>query len=44
MRAFLDGFREMHCITPDAEVTEINAGIGVMRQQLRIRLEQGRGQ
>lgn len=43
MRAFLDGFREMRCITPDAEVTEINAGIGVMRQRLRAWLEQGRG-
>lgn len=43
MRAFLEGFREMRCITPDAEITEINAGIGVMRQRLRIWLEQGRG-
>jgi len=42
MRAFLDGFREMRCITPDAEITEINAGIGVMRQRLRVWLEQGR--
>jgi hypothetical protein len=44
MRAFLEGFREMHCITPDAEITEINAGIGVMRQRLRAWLEHGRGQ
>lgn len=43
MRAFLEGFREMRCITPDAEITEINAGIGVMRQRLRAWLEQGRG-
>jgi hypothetical protein len=43
MRAFLDGFREMRCITPDAEITEINAGIGVMRQRLRAWLEEGRG-
>lgn len=43
MRAFLEGFREMRCITPDAEITEINAGIGVMRQRLRTWLEQGRG-
>lgn len=43
MRAFLDGFREMRCITPDAEITEINAGIGVMRQRLRKWLEEGRG-
>jgi len=42
MRAFLDGFREMRCVTPDAEITEINAGIGVMRQRLRLWLEQGR--
>ncbi|MCM8731552.1 hypothetical protein ACFO8O_11345 [Hephaestia sp. GCM10023244] len=44
MRAFLDGFREMRCVTPDAEITEINAGIGVMRQRLRAWLEQGPGQ
>ena len=43
MRAFLAGFREMRCITPDAEVTEINAGIGVMRARLREWLEAGRG-
>ena len=43
MRAFLDGFREMRCVTPDAEITEINAGIGVMRQRLRAWLERGRG-
>jgi hypothetical protein len=43
MRAFLDGFREMRCITSDAEITEINAGIGVMRQRLSAWLEQGRG-
>lgn len=43
MRAFLDGFREMRCITPDARITEINAGIGMMRQRLRAWLEQGRG-
>ena len=43
MRAFLEGFREMRSITPDAEITEIDAGIGVMRQRLRIWLEQGRG-
>ncbi|WP_298193061.1 hypothetical protein [Novosphingobium sp.] len=43
MRAFLDGFREMRCIVPDAQITEINAGMGVMRQRLRIWLEQGRG-
>ncbi|WP_145200335.1 hypothetical protein [Sphingobium sp. B2] len=42
MRAFLEGFREMRCITPDAEVTEINAGIGVMRAKLRAWLEEGR--
>lgn len=42
MRAFVEGFREMRCIAPDAEVTEINAGIGVMRQRLRVWLEQGR--
>lgn len=42
MRAFLEGFREMRCITPDAEITEINAGIGVMRQRLRAWLEEGR--
>lgn len=41
MRGFLDGFREMRCITPDSEITEINAGIGVMRQRLRAWLEQG---
>ena len=33
----------MRSITPDAEITEIDAGIGVMRQRLRIWLEQGRG-
>lgn len=43
MRAFLEGFREMRCITTDAEITEINAGIGVMRQRLRAWLEQERG-
>lgn len=43
MRAFLEGFREMRCLTPDAEVTEINAGIGVMRQRLRGWLEAGHG-
>jgi hypothetical protein len=43
MRAFLDGFREMRCVAPDAEITEINAGIGVMRQRLRAWLEGGRG-
>lgn len=43
MRALLDGFREMRCITPDAEITEVNAGIGVMRQRLRVWLEDGRG-
>ena len=30
-------------VSPDAEVTEINAGIGVMRQRLRSWLEAGRG-
>jgi hypothetical protein len=43
MRSFLEGFREMRCVTPDAEITEINAGIGVMRQRLSLWLEQGRG-
>lgn len=41
MRAFLEGFRDMRCITLDAEITEINAGIGVMRQRLRTWLEEG---
>ena len=44
MRAFLEGFGEMRCITPDAQITEINAGIGVMRQRLRSWLEAGREQ
>lgn len=42
MRAFLEGFREMRCITPDAEITEISAGIGIMRARLRAWLEEGR--
>lgn len=42
MRAFLGGFREMRCVTPDARITEINAGIGVMRARLRAWLEEGR--
>lgn len=42
MRAVLEGFREMRCITPDAKITEINAGIGVMRARLRTWLEEGR--
>lgn len=42
MRAFLGGFREMRCITPDARITEINAGIGIMRARLRAWLEEGR--
>ena len=41
MRAFLEGFREMRCLTPDAEITEINAGIGVMRARVRAWLEAG---
>lgn len=40
MRSFLDGFRELRCVAPDAHVTEINAGIGVMRQQVRGWLEE----
>lgn len=40
MRSFLDGFRELRCVAPDARVTEINAGIGVMRQQVRGWLEE----
>ena len=42
MRAFLEGFREMRCVTPDASITEINAGIGVMRARLRAWLEERR--
>jgi hypothetical protein len=42
MRAFLGGFREMRCVSQDARVVEINAGIGVMRQRLRAWLEEGR--
>lgn len=42
MRTFLGGFREMRCITPDARITEINAGIGIMRFRLRAWLEEGR--
>jgi hypothetical protein len=41
MRGFLGGFRELGCVTPDARVVEINAGIGVMRQRLRAWLEGG---
>jgi hypothetical protein len=40
MRAFLDGFRDLRCVSPDARVTEINAGIGIMRQQVRGWLEE----
>lgn len=40
MRAFLGGFRELRCVAPDARITEINAGIGVMRQQVRGWLEE----
>ncbi len=40
MRSFLDGFRDLRCVVPDARVTEINAGIGVMRHRLRAWLEE----
>ena len=41
MRSFLGGFRELRCLSPDARVVEINAGIGVMRQRLRAWLDDG---
>lgn len=40
MRSFLEGFRDLRCVAPDARVTEINAGIGIMRQQVRGWLEE----
>ncbi|MBB3989462.1 hypothetical protein GGR19_000867 [Croceicoccus naphthovorans] len=40
MRAFLDGFRNLRCIAPDARITEINGPIGIMRQQIRGWLEE----
>ncbi|UBS33921.1 hypothetical protein LBX01_04685 [Altererythrobacter sp. N1] len=40
MRAFLDGFRDLRCVAPDARITEINGPIGIMRQQVRGWLEE----
>lgn len=40
MRGFVEGFRELRCVAPDARITEINAGIGFMRQQIRAWLEE----
>lgn len=39
MRSFLAGFRQMRCVAADARVSEINAPIGMMRQQLRAWLD-----
>jgi hypothetical protein len=39
MRSFLASFRDMRCVTADARVTVINAGIGVMRPNLHAWLE-----
>lgn len=40
MRAFLAGFHDLRCVDPHARVTEINAPIGIMRQQVRGWLEE----
>ncbi|MBN9505398.1 MAG: hypothetical protein J0I69_05175 [Altererythrobacter sp.] len=40
LRAFLAGFRDLRCVAPDARITEINAPIGIMRQQVRGWLEE----
>lgn len=40
MRSFLGGFQNLRCVAPDARITEINAGIGIMRQQVRGWLEE----
>lgn len=41
MRAFVEQFRAAGHLTPAARVTEINAPIGYMRQQLRAWMRQG---
>jgi hypothetical protein len=36
MRAMLDGFIDMGCISADARIVEINGPIGRMRRELRL--------
>ena len=43
MKSFLEAFRDRGYIAPDAHVTEINAPIGIMRQQLGVWLARDAG-
>ena len=43
MKSFLEAFRDRGYIAPDAHVTESNAPIGIMRQQLGVWLARDAG-